>query len=195
MAGRAKEFDEAEALEAAMGVFWVKGFEGASMEELVGAMGIGRQSVYDTFGGKRELFLAALRAYIEKRAGDISAGIMGARTPLEGVKGFLKRLRERTSCGSDRGCLITNSIVELAPHDEEVRKITSDLLRRLEGVLTERLTMAVKGGELAGRPAPRQLARLIVVVLEGSLVMSKTELAGVTGDAIASVEMMLRPPA
>jgi TetR/AcrR family transcriptional regulator, transcriptional repressor for nem operon len=194
MAGRPKDFDEAEALEAAMGVFWAKGFEGASMEELLGAMGIGRQSVYDTFGGKRELFLAALRAYIGKRSGEIVAGMMGARTPLEGVKVFLKCLRERTRSRCERGCLITNSIIELAPHDAEVREITSNLLRRLEGVLTERLTAAVKEGELAERPTPRQLARLIVVVLEGVLVMSKTELAEVTGDAIASVELMLRPP-
>ena len=85
MAGRPKDFDKKEALASAMEVFWAQGFEAASMDDLLKGMGINRQSAYDTFGGKRELFLAALNAYIAKRSGEIVGVMTGGRTPLEGA--------------------------------------------------------------------------------------------------------------
>jgi len=194
MAGRPKIFDQKKVLSSATDVFWAHGFQAASMELLLKEMGINRQSAYDTFGGKRELFLAALTSYIDRRSAEILAVITDAPTPLTGVKNFLHRLASRTSAGMPKGCMITNSIIELAPHDPEVRKITSALLKGFETAMTKALTAAVKAGELASNPSPRQLARLMLLTLEGALVLSKTSLAHTTADAIASVELLLRPP-
>jgi TetR/AcrR family transcriptional repressor of nem operon len=194
MAGRPKIFDQQKALASALDVFWSHGYEAASMERLLKGMGINRQSAYDTFGGKRELFLAALTAYIDRRAKETLALLTGGPTPLAVVKKFLRLLAERTSAGSTRGCLVTNAIIERAPHDPEIRRMTSDLLKRFEKAMTKTLTEAVTIGELAPHPTPRQLARLMLVTLEGALVLSKTSLAHTTVDAIASVELLLRPP-
>lgn len=191
MAGRPKEFNPQEALGAATEVFWECGFEGVGMERLLKEMGVSRQSAYDTFGGKREIFLKALGAYIGRVEGDVTAVLRGEGSPVERVQRFLARVRDKTSKRNERGCLITNTIVELGPHDAEVRKIVSGVMRGLEDLLTEVLTDAKKAGEIPKQRDPRKLARLIVVTFEGALVMSKTEQAGSVQDALALLEEMI----
>src|SRR6202000_3055354 len=97
MPGRPKIFNQQKALNAATDGFWSHGYEAASMDRLLKQMGINRQSAYDTFGGKRELFLAALTGYMDRRAREILAVITSAPTPLTGIKTFLKNLADRTS--------------------------------------------------------------------------------------------------
>ncbi len=195
MAGRPKIFDQQRALATATDVFWKHGYEAASMDLLLKEMGINRQSAYDTFGTKRELFLAALRDYVDQRSKQIVAALTNpAISPIDRIRTFLHRLADRTSCGLPNGCLITNSIIELAPHDPDVKTITTDLLKKLETILTQVLVEAVKARELAPAPTPRQLARLILVTFEGALVLSKTDLAQTTADALSTIESLLHPP-
>ncbi len=117
--GRPKEFDRKEALESAMEVFWAKGFADASVRDLLDGMGINRGSMYDTFGDKRALFLAAIDHYRQKVAGPLVEALFAPGSPLENIRKTLCRLAEAAGTKECRGCLITNVTVEIAPHDPE----------------------------------------------------------------------------
>lgn len=197
VAGRPKEFDPQQALGVAMEVFWKEGYEAAGMDRLLKEMGVSRQSAYDTFGGKRQLFIAALGAYLDKVKLEIGGMLMDETvTPLGRVMWFLNEIERRTAGGSKRGCLLTNTIIELAPHDVEVRDMASATLGTLEDLLAGLLERARSMGELpASAPDPRSLAKLIVVMFEGALVVTKTHRASTVSGAMDLVRRMVAPDA
>lgn len=144
---RPKAFDPGHALERAVEIFWEKGYEGAAMSDLVGAMGIARQSLYDTFGDKRELFQRAVAHYCRRRHAEFLEALAGAPTPLAGLRLFIGSLAEPT-----RGCLLVNTLAEFGQHDEELAGFLRAQLARLEEALREVLERARDAGELdAGR--------------------------------------------
>ena len=173
MVGRPKEFDPDTALSAALDAFWSKGFEGCSMNELLDEMAINRQSLYDTFGDKRELFLAVLTKYMDRVNADIQAALSVGKTPIVRVRNFLKQLSERLLAGGGKGCLLTNTMVELGPHDEEIRQLVASRWVALEEVLANLLRQAVKSGEISQLTNPRQVARLVLAVMQGAIVLAK----------------------
>ena len=118
---RPKEFNEQEALAKAMEVFWTYGYEATTMTYLRGAMGIGRQSLYDTFGDKEALFAAALDQYIAFSNGDIAA-LLGDEKDngIDAIRAFLNARAVVLSEGVRRGCLIMNTCVELSAHEVDV---------------------------------------------------------------------------
>src|SRR5260370_22866058 len=112
---RRKEFDRDEVLHRGMEVFWTRGYEGASIQDLVKHMGINRQSIYDTFGDKHSLFLQALDRYREIQ----SRRVFEVLERPGSVKKNLRRLFEETvaralSAEGRRGCFVGNSMSELA---------------------------------------------------------------------------------
>ena len=191
MPGRPREFDRNEALASATDCFWSCGYEAASVAELLECMGISRQSAYDTFVDKRQLFRAALEAYVDHVSGEMRRVLTEGDSPLGRVRRFLSVVAERASAAGGRGCLMTNTIVELAPHDAEIRKAVSDVLRRLEDALAGNIEAARKAGELPADVAPRAAARLIVTLMQGALVLSKTELAAGVREAMEQAGRML----
>jgi len=118
---RPKEFDREEALRRAIPVFWEKGFAGTSADDLVGAMGIGRQSLYDTFGDKRRLFLAALRTYNTDGVTALSRKLRAGPTALAAIGRILVDLAEVREKARSLGCMGVNAICEMAREDAEVR--------------------------------------------------------------------------
>ena len=196
MPGRPKEFDRDAALAKATDCFWSRGYEAASVAQLLEVMGVGRQSAYDTFGDKRQLFQAALEAYADRVAGDLKAVLTEGPSPVGRIRRFLHVLVELGEARGGRGCLITNTIVELAPHDPAVRQLVSELLRRLEDALATNVRAAVDKGELRADIEPRAAARLLLAVMQGALVLAKTDLAAAGGvaDAVRLIEhQLLRP--
>ena len=175
---RKKKFDPDRALDEAVDVFWEKGYNASSVQDLVDRMGINRFSMYDTFGGKRELFLAALDRYRETQIDELFARLeAGSREPagLDAIQEFFRRLIEVCSgCNGWRGCLITNSAVELAPHDRTVAKRVSDHLQRMEDAFRRALSHARKAGELKKGSPMRDLARFLTGAVVGLTVLAKT---------------------
>ncbi|MEM7192520.1 MAG: TetR/AcrR family transcriptional regulator [Pseudomonadota bacterium] len=142
--GRPREFDIDEALDRAMGVFWQKGYEGASLQDLLDAMQIARGSLYKAFEDKHAIYLAALDRYdrdvvmkgseflSDPSAGD---GITKLRAMFEAVKGDEVR----------RGCFMCNAAVERASFDPEVERKVSNMMRRLEAAITTALKQSRRG--------------------------------------------------
>src|SRR6202007_1480016 len=105
--GRPRSFDETRALEKATQVFWSKGYDGVTIDNLVEGMGVGRPSLYAVFGDKRAIFLRALRAYAERKGAAAATALLSPQTLRDSITGFLKfAVESATQRGSARGCLM-----------------------------------------------------------------------------------------
>jgi TetR/AcrR family transcriptional regulator, transcriptional repressor for nem operon len=169
---RTKDFEPQEALDAAMDLFWRKGYEAASMRELLAAMSIGRGSFYDTYGDKHALFLAALDRFREVRTSWIEEVLEGAG--LERIEEVFRRSVDGLVAPEvRRGCLLANSAVELAPHDPEVAGRISRYVSRTEDAFEDALTRAREAGEISADSDPKALARFLVNTLHGLRVLAR----------------------
>jgi TetR/AcrR family transcriptional repressor of nem operon len=180
---RPKAFDPEQALDKAMHVFWHKGYEATSMEDLLTAMDINRGSLYDTFGGKRDLFLKAMDRYCS--GGGIGSGISILKQPgpaLPLIRRFIDHMLEfGLSDPLRRGCMITNTVMELAPHEKDIAGRVAGRLQMAESAFFELLSRAKREGELAKDKDPRALARVLVTMMQGTIVMIK---AGTPADVV-----------
>src|SRR5947208_3304277 len=88
--GRPRSFDEREALEKATQVFWSKGYDGVTIDDLVAGMGVGRPSLYAVFGDKRKVFLRVLRAYAERKGALAAKALLTPRSLRDSIAGFLR---------------------------------------------------------------------------------------------------------
>ncbi|MGW4468461.1 TetR/AcrR family transcriptional regulator [Nonomuraea sp. NPDC004354] len=170
---RTKEFDPDEALQKAMELFWRRGYEATSMSDLVEHLGIGRASIYATFGGKRELYLRAYDRYLEQGV-DFEGLLSGPGPVLPAVRDLVLRFADEAAHDADhRGCLVVNTAVELAPHDEELARRVAANWDFVEATLAAALTRARERGELDGSQDPRALARFLLTVLQGLRLVGK----------------------
>jgi TetR/AcrR family transcriptional regulator, transcriptional repressor for nem operon len=169
---RTKEFEPLVALDAAMELFWRKGYEAASMRELLDVMGIGRGSFYDTFGDKHALFLSALDRFQEVRTSWVEEVLIGEG--LDGIEEVFRRsLDGLFQFRPRRGCLLANSAVELAPHDPDVAARISSYIGRTEDAFYGALERARNRGEIPSDSDPRALARFLVNTLHGLRVLAR----------------------
>jgi TetR/AcrR family transcriptional repressor of nem operon len=173
--GRNKEFDPDAVLRRALDLFWRKGYEATSMQDLVDHLGINRGSIYATWGSKHELYLKALDRYREDR-GDQALELLGAPGPaLPAVRAFVRRYAEEAVNDPERrGCLVTNTAVELLPDDAAAARRVEVAFGELEAALTGTLIRARAAGELPAGRDPRVLARFLVTFVQGLRVVAKT---------------------
>ncbi|MFD7901436.1 TetR/AcrR family transcriptional regulator [Kitasatospora sp. NPDC059722] len=171
---RTKEFDPDAALQAALELFWRRGYEATSMADLVEGLGIGRASLYATFGSKHELYLRALERYGEQTDPVLLAELSRPGPVLPAVRAVVRRYAaESTGSERERGCFVVNTAVELAPHDPSAARRVEASLGHLEALLTAALVRAEAQGELSEGRDPRALARTLMVLMQGMRVMGK----------------------
>ncbi|MEM7504541.1 MAG: helix-turn-helix domain-containing protein [Pseudomonadota bacterium] len=118
---------------SAMEVFWMQGYNATSLDDLVNATGVSRHGIYGDFGGKRELFLASLDHYREAVVTPAFEAVEADRADLTAVAGYFEHQIQRAEeLGlPGRGCLMANTMTEVAPRDDEVRKLVSAHADRL----------------------------------------------------------------
>lgn len=192
MAPRNREFDSAAVLERAMDVFWDKGYDAAGMSELVDRMGIGRQSIYNAFGEKRSLYLAALEHYAETRHGEALKLLRGAGSPLGRVRKLIRTWQEAASSTECRGCFFVNGAAGLHAMDDDVAAVLGRHQRTLEDALREVLIEAKRDGEKADfETTPRATARTLLALGYGMLVLGKTSPPKATIQDIADSALRL----
>lgn len=146
---RTKEFDVDQALDRATELFREKGYEGATMCELVDAMGIGRQSLYDTFGDKKQLFLRAIERYTERGRASVAASLFAAEASLPELEVYFEQLvdflRPR---GGKSGCLVASAIVEVGEDDADVAGLCQGNQRKVVAGIQNALRRAVEKNEV-----------------------------------------------
>lgn len=156
-----------------MELFWTNGYEATSLASLIEQMGIGRQSLYNTFGDKHSLFIEATKHYIDRNGQHLLDAFQASGSPLESVRKAMGQVVDLLTCGECRGCLVTNAIVELAPHDVEVRELVHAMMNRVEKTIKSTLDRAVEEGELSASCDTRAIARLLNCTVNGLAVMHK----------------------
>jgi TetR/AcrR family transcriptional regulator, transcriptional repressor for nem operon len=171
---RTKEFEPEKALTRAMDLFWRRGYEATSVHDLLEEMGIGRGSMYDTFGDKRALFLAALDRFEETRVSRADEILEGSASAVQGIRRLFETTIEGlVSYEPRRGCLLANTAVELAPHDEQIAGSISCYIRRTEDAFERALVRGRATGEIPADKDPKALARFLVSILHGVRVLAR----------------------
>lgn len=172
--GRTRTFDVGEALDVALETFWQHGFDATSVQVLCRAMDVQPGSVYAAFGNKRDLFLAALHSYTETVSAEAVERINGASSGVRGLREYFDHLVDAMVDGRRRwGCLITNSLVELAERDPELAGMFRQHLANLRTSFAGALARARAEGELRPGAGPES-ADLLVAVVQGMNVLAKT---------------------
>ncbi|AGG05440.1 MULTISPECIES: TetR/AcrR family transcriptional regulator [Bacillus cereus group] len=172
---RTREFDEDQVLDAAMQLFWEKGYEATSLSDLTSRMGIQRPSIYSTFGDKKELFEAALRRYTMSRASDIRNRLQSHSSVKEAFSIFFADVVNEEYAGDlSKGCFCINTMVELAPHDERFEILTREHQMYLAVIFQETIERGIQSGELEINTDAKSLAQALIVALIGLTVMMKS---------------------
>jgi len=172
--GRPREFDTDFALERAMDTFWNYGFEAASLDRLCLSMGIARSSLYQAFGDKHALLLAAMDHYDARVKGKIEF-VFGQDRPFrETLREFLNALVDESTGADRRGCLLGNVAGELSPRDAIATRRLRQSMRRLESTFANILRDAQCRGELDADRDPIAAARYLVSAIQGLRIVAKT---------------------
>lgn len=171
--GRTREFDRHAALDEAMALFWERGYHATSIQHLVDHLGVNRQSLYDTFGGKDELFQAVLVRYRELQALPVRRTLERDGPVGDVLREFFCTLINALVRKGSKGCLIVNTATELAGHDEAIFGVCAAAAREQEAAFAGLLTRAQDAGEIPADRSPVQLARFLVVTIYGLAVTAK----------------------
>ncbi|MFK5956185.1 MAG: TetR/AcrR family transcriptional regulator [Planctomycetota bacterium] len=173
---RPKSFDPEIALQNAMQVFWLHGFEATSIQMLLDAMGIERFSLYSTFGDKRSLFLAALGLYDRSTDENILQPLLtnpDGQAALEEV--LLKRVPQNVFGDHNfRGCLLINMLIEQGPHDRELRDFGNKQQQRLFDALLAACERVHARGGLRPNLSAFDAASLVQSVMQGVVVKARS---------------------
>ena len=170
-----KNFDVDGALDQATRLFWSRGYDATSMQALVDEMGINRGSLYDTYGDKRSLFIAALRRYDHRFRRDRLAQLEQEHTPKAAIQALFKGWVRIAIDDPDRnGCFLTNTALEVAPRDAEIGAIVATSQRDTEKVFVRLIRNGQVSGEISNKIDPRQSARSLLATLMGLLVLARS---------------------
>ncbi|GAB2809615.1 TetR/AcrR family transcriptional regulator [Dyella kyungheensis] len=177
-AGRPRSFDQQVALGDALDVFWRKGYEATSLDDLTEATQLSRSSFYAAFGSKRELLLHAYRRYADAFHADMKALAEEHDDANAALRAVVKAMVDARP--DNRGCFCVNAIVELAPCDPELAELGRAHIQRMCALLEELITR--RGTR---RPLARSLAATLMTLTMGSAVFRK---ASVAEDTLKSVQ-------
>ena len=173
MAG-VKQFNQEEVLDRAMAVFWQKGYEGTSIQDLTKATGLGRGSLYGTFGDKEGLFVAVLDHYADEFQMAIIESLNDPN-PYTAINKMFEVMIDRMSNPKyPRGCLNTNTSVAICGKSEVIERKIAERLGSLESAIYQVLRKAQEEGLLSKDKDIRALARFFVGVSQGMAVLNKT---------------------
>ena len=179
---RPKTFNPDDALDKAMQVFWHKGYEATSMEDLLKAMDLNRGSLYDTFGDKRQLFLKVMDRYCTTFVGPKLSLLDQPGPALPTLHRFINGMIDSGLADPQRrGCFISNTVMELSPHEKEIAGTLRQALKMAEDAFCKVLARAKEQGELKEEKDPRALARFLTTMMQGIVVMIK---AGTSAEVV-----------
>ncbi len=170
-----KKFDIDETLDKAMHCFWSHGYEATSMQDLVQHMRINRGSMYDTFGDKRSLFIAALQRYDEQWRQARLTALAQAHTPVEAIRRlFHDWIEHALNDPEHRGCFLTNTALELAAHDREIGDMVAASQQGIEAFFYQLIEQGQSSGDIPAAINASHTASLLLAALIGLLVLARS---------------------
>ncbi|MET0393817.1 MAG: TetR/AcrR family transcriptional regulator [Chitinophagaceae bacterium] len=185
---RTKVFDEQQVLDKAMNLFWQKGYNATSAQDLVEGLGISRSSLYDTYGDKHSLFIRALHQYRRQRIDDAVSEAGTTPDPEAYIRSLFEFVKtEALDENHSRGCFMVNSAVELAPFDREVATIVNSIMHDFEDAVCRAVRKGQDEGIFTAKYPARSLARFIFNSLCGLRVTVKFDASKKAFDDIVNV--------
>ncbi len=154
-----------------MDAFWAKGYEATSMADLCCCTGLHKGSLYQAFGDKHQLFMDALKHYSDKEFREVAAVAFQSDSPLENIRAAMDKICH--DAGHEKGCMVINSMVELAPHDPQVRAAVQGFAEQRLRVLADMIGKAQELGEISVTREPHKLALQLMMTLAGGAVLVK----------------------
>jgi TetR/AcrR family transcriptional repressor of nem operon len=168
MAGRPKIFDKKEVVDKAADLFWSKGYEAASTDDLLAAMGIGKGSFYLAFpDGKRELFEKALEQFHNHTLVKLQAALEKTDKPAEQIRKFFRDIAHAPKEEHAKGCFMGNTVAELSNIDNQLKLKAVKRLKQLEELFYTAVRKALENGELKTKEDPAVLARYLMTMWNG----------------------------
>lgn len=174
--GPAKSFDPEHALALARDVFWSRGYAGTSISDLEAALGVGRKSLYDTFGSKRALYLRSIEQYTESVIARICRGLADSRnSPIENLERVLDRLQQHHSSDESLGCLLGVAMAQASADDAELHALLLGYLRKLEIAFAKTVRAAQADGAITPSVRPHDAASQLVALTQGMALLGRIQ--------------------
>ena len=173
---KVKLFDEDDALDKAMALFWKQGYHATSMQDLVEHLNISRSSLYDTFDGKKALFDGTLERYCTTNRARIKKFLREQTSVKRGLKKlFAMAIAESVDDKDNKGCFVVNTTTELVPGDKKICKILTGNSLAFEQIFFEFLRSGVRSGEIPGDKDIAVIASLLHTLFSGIRVVAKVQ--------------------
>ncbi|MEO0683867.1 MAG: TetR/AcrR family transcriptional regulator [Cyanobacteria bacterium J06649_11] len=171
--GPNKTFEPEMVLAKAMEVFWAKGYEAASLSELLQNMEISRKSMYDTFGNKQALFLKALEHYAQTNLRSIKEQLSAPGSPLSNIEQLLQSWQITHGKPGSKGCMLGTSAADFDTSNVEIAPVLRSYFARLENIYYEAVSQAQAAGELSTEANPRDIARMLLCTTQGMALVGR----------------------
>lgn len=173
MSGRI-QFDREKALQAAVMLFWRKGFNATSMEDLKTATGINESSLYNTFGNKKQLFIEALQAYGEIVKQKF-ASLPTEEQPTESIRMLMRGIANMAAQREGAaGCMMMNSALELGAEHQDIVDIVNECYGQIENWLYDTIVRAQSRDEIPADKDAKNLARFLCYSLQSMFTIART---------------------
>ncbi|HEY4111921.1 TetR/AcrR family transcriptional regulator [Puia sp.] len=187
---RTKSFNEEDTLDKAKEVFWQKGYNGTPPQDILEGTGLSRSSLYDTYGDKRTLFIKTLNRYRQCETAGAIQYLDESADPVQAIRRVFQGAYEALMTEQPRrGCLMVNTLSELAPHDEEVESIVRENRQALEDAYMRTIKRGQRLGQIAKSHQPRALARYLLNSLWGLTTNLKLGLDKKAADDIVRITL------
>jgi AcrR family transcriptional regulator len=192
--GRPRSFDESAALKKATLVFWSKGYDGVTIDDLVAGMGVGRPSLYSIFGDKRTIFLRVLHAYAERKGILAAEALLSPQTLRDSLASFLRyAVISATEKESARGCLLM--CVAPLVDDAEVRQFIQNAATGAVALVERRFQSGISAGEIPADFPVAERASQVLDLARGLTMRAQMGMSRETllNDAEEAADVMLVP--
>lgn len=170
---RTADFDKSQALDQAMDIFWRKGYEAASLQDLLSGMGLSKSSLYATFGNKEDLFLACLARYRGIIENEFANELGQAPSALSFLRDYLEAIAENRRGEALKGCLLMNTASEFSQRNSTVAKATRQGVDRLTRLLSQTVQQAQEEGEISADADADQLGTFLLTTVSGLKTLAK----------------------
>jgi len=173
---RTKGFDEKQALQSAMLLFWKKGYSATSMKELERAMGLNPTSIYNAFGSKKELFERALQLYLDTELMRFIHSVENAQTMREALRDLLNAVISlHYNKAHPGGCMVVLSLLESEQHDKDTQEMLDSALHMLRDTLVKRLKKAQQTNEIKPSIDIKVFANHVTALVTGIITLAKAQ--------------------
>jgi TetR/AcrR family transcriptional repressor of nem operon len=172
---RPREFDEDTVLEAAMQRFWNNGYEATSMRDLADRTGMTTPSLYNAFGDKKAIYRLVLDRYLRQTLATSSAIFGGDDPPLRALERYFDaNVEEVLADRLHKGCLVVNTALEVAPHDQDFRDVVTGAFAGIENSVRDCVAAGQRDGSILTSQPAADIARLALGIIVGLRVLART---------------------